>query len=200
MSDKSYTEAAAELEANEAEYVRTKYSDELDRLKKIGFGIGEKWRKMEADHGRVAAELEVMFSMLNIECQQKREQQQDKLDKAEAPRKSFELDNWWYLHRDRYWPVNTDAALALVRETDSAFIVKQQATGFSTKGLEACIEEQQKQDSENVAWMKFRARMEEAAEFKQMSLQADLNSKAMKAKLEEMILDLVAAGVLHVGK
>jgi len=208
----SYAEVAAENAAKEYDWINTdahqQLSNDLDAAIKVGRSFGfHHWENVLRSHGREVACLELMYEKSIIDAKLFWDKGQRVAEEAEATCRDFEFKNWCYLHRERHWPVTTAAAFAHVQKTDAAFITKQKSTGFPTDDLERMIADLQKEESERLEWessIRHRANLEKAERDKKTmeaeKRRAVIFAAAVRAEAESMITELVAAGVLHVGR
>jgi hypothetical protein len=202
----NYSEIAAGAKTEELAWMNSPegklLSDELDRVKKIN----PYWLDMYHEHGRHTACMELSWSILSMECDHLRQTEREAREKAEAPLKNFEFENWIYL-RDRCWCARTEDNVAYIWREDAKFIEKQRATGFSVDELEREIARRQKSEAENLAWTREKARRDAAAEADKRRIkdeadrkQADLFAKAVRTEVEKLVKDIIASGVLSHGK
>ncbi len=203
--DNSYAAMEAKAAAvDEYSWIKTaddqELSDELDRVMKIN----RDWYNCYLDNGRQTACIELMFEISSIELNNLRRDEERARVQAEAPLKAFEFTNWWYLHRDRHWPVTTEAAFTHVQKQDAEFLIEQQTTGFSTDDLQRDIADRQKGESENLACQATKKRREMQAE-KDRQRKKDEGDKrfagavtaAAEVMLQRMLKDILTSGVLN---
>ena len=126
---------------------------------------------------------------------------------TESPKEAFEFRNYVYFAHERHWPVTTPRALSHVLGQDAAFITEQRASGFPTDEIENKIFNLQKQNNEELkrqADKESREKQEkaerEAMHDERVKRKAALFAAAVRSEAEKMIIELVAAGVLSVGK